>query len=96
MLNQSQTPLIDALKSCISKNHTPFYTPGHKGGAGVSPTLTDLLGKDVFRADLTELSELDNLFAPESAILAAQELAAMAFGAQKTWLRYYSSNYDRL
>jgi arginine/lysine/ornithine decarboxylase len=44
-----------------------------------------LLGKDVFRADLTELSELDNLFAPESAILAAQELAAMAFGAQRTW-----------
>jgi arginine/lysine/ornithine decarboxylase len=85
MLNQSQSPLIDALKSCISKNHTPFYTPGHKGGAGVSPTLTDLLGKDVFRADLTELSELDNLFAPESAILAAQELAAMAFGAQRTW-----------
>ncbi|MFB2646673.1 aminotransferase class I/II-fold pyridoxal phosphate-dependent enzyme [Raphidiopsis sp. BLCC-F218] len=85
MLNQSQTPLIDALKSSISKNHTPFYTPGHKGGAGVSPTLTDLLGKDVFRADLTELSELDNLFAPESAILAAQELAAMAFGAQRTW-----------
>lgn len=85
MLNQSQTPLIDALKSSISKNHTPFYTPGHKRGAGVSPILTDLLGKDVFRADLTELSELDNLFAPESAILAAQELAAMAFGAQRTW-----------
>ncbi|BAZ89710.1 Orn/Lys/Arg decarboxylase [Raphidiopsis curvata NIES-932] len=85
MLNQSQTPLIDALKSSISENHTPFYTPGHKRGAGVSPILTDLLGKDVFRADLTELSELDNLFAPESAILAAQELAAMAFGAQRTW-----------
>ncbi|MFL0660151.1 aminotransferase class I/II-fold pyridoxal phosphate-dependent enzyme [Cylindrospermopsis raciborskii] len=85
MFNQSQTPLIDALKSSISKNHTPFYTPGHKRGAGVSPILTDLLGKDVFRADLTELSELDNLFAPESAILAAQELAAMAFGAQRTW-----------
>ncbi|UJL33060.1 aminotransferase class I/II-fold pyridoxal phosphate-dependent enzyme [Cylindrospermopsis raciborskii Cr2010] len=85
MLNQSQSPLIDALKSSISKNHTPFYTPGHKRGAGVSPILTDLLGKDVFRADLTELSELDNLFAPESAILAAQELAAMAFGAQRTW-----------
>ncbi|MCH4904565.1 aminotransferase class I/II-fold pyridoxal phosphate-dependent enzyme [Cylindrospermopsis raciborskii CHAB3438] len=85
MLNQSQTPLIDALKSSISKNHTPFYTPGHKRGAGVSPILTDLLGKDVFRADLTELSELDNLFAPESAILAAQELAAMSFGAKRTW-----------
>ena len=81
MLNQNQTPLIDALKTCISRPHAPFYTPGHKRGAGISPTLTDLLGKQVFRADLTELADLDNLFTPQSAILAAQELAAAAFGA---------------
>lgn len=85
MLNQNQTPLIDALKASISRPHAPFYTPGHKRGAGISPILTDLLGKDVFRADLTELAELDNLYTPESAILTAQELAAAAFGAEKTW-----------
>ncbi|WP_413173857.1 aminotransferase class I/II-fold pyridoxal phosphate-dependent enzyme [Anabaena azotica] len=85
MLNQNQTPLIDALKISISRPHAPFYTPGHKRGAGISPILTDLLGKNVFRADLTELAELDNLFTPENAILAAQELAAAAFGAEKTW-----------
>ena len=85
MLNQNQTPLIDALKTSISRPHAPFYTPGHKRGAGISPILTDLIGKDVFRADLTELAELDNLFTPESAILAAQELAAAAFGAEKTY-----------
>ncbi len=85
MLNQNQTPLIDALKVSISRAHAPFYTPGHKRGAGISPILTDLLGKEVFRADLTELAELDHLFTPESAILAAQELAAVAFGAEKTW-----------
>ncbi|WP_071187297.1 aminotransferase class I/II-fold pyridoxal phosphate-dependent enzyme [Trichormus sp. NMC-1] len=85
MLNQNLTPLIDALKACTSRPHAPFYTPGHKRGAGISPVLTDLLGKDVFRADLTELAELDNLFKPENAILAAQELAAEAFGAEKTW-----------
>ena len=85
MLNQNQTPLIDALKVSISRPHAPFYTPGHKRGAGISPILTDLLGKEVFRADLTELAELDHLFTPESAILAAQELAAVAFGAEKTW-----------
>ena len=85
MLNQNQTPLIDALKACTTRPHAPFYTPGHKRGAGISPILTDLIGKDVFRADLTELAELDNLFKPESVILAAQELAAEAFGAEKTW-----------
>jgi arginine/lysine/ornithine decarboxylase len=85
MPNQNQTPLIDALKACTNHPHTPFYTPGHKRGAGISPILTDLLGKEVFRADLTELAELDNLFTPQSVILAAQELAAEAFGAEKTW-----------
>jgi len=85
MLNQNQTPLIDALKACTTRPHAPFYTPGHKCGAGISPVLTDLIGKDVFRADLTELAELDNLFTPQSVILAAQELAAEAFGAEKTW-----------
>ncbi|MFM2064661.1 MAG: hypothetical protein RLZZ507_4332 [Cyanobacteriota bacterium] len=85
MPNQNQTPLIDALKASISRPHAPFYTPGHKRGAGISPILTDLLGKEVFHADLTELAELDNLFTPESSILAAQELAAEAFGAEKTW-----------
>ncbi|TAE61443.1 MAG: aminotransferase class I/II-fold pyridoxal phosphate-dependent enzyme [Nostocales cyanobacterium] len=85
MLYQNQTPLIDALKTSISRTHTPFYTPGHKRGAGISPILTDLLGENVFKADLTELAELDNLFTPESAILQAQELAADAFGAEKTY-----------
>ena len=85
MLNQNQTPLIDALKACTTRSHAPFYTPGHKHGAGISPLLTDLIGKDVFRADLTELAELDNLFTPQSVILAAQELAAEAFGANNTW-----------
>ncbi|HLP87113.1 MAG TPA: aminotransferase class I/II-fold pyridoxal phosphate-dependent enzyme [Nostocaceae cyanobacterium] len=85
MLNQNQTPLIDALKACITRDHAPFYTPGHKHGMGISSILVDLLGKNVFRADLTELAELDHLFAPEGVILAAQELAAAAFGAEKTW-----------
>lgn len=85
MLNQNQTPLIDALKACAARPHAAFYTPGHKRGMGISPHLTDLLGKTVFRADLTELADLDNLFAPQGVIQQAQELAADAFGAAKTW-----------
>ena len=37
------------------------------------------------RSELPELPELDNLFAPEGAILQAQALAAEAFGAGQTW-----------
>ncbi|WP_414550569.1 aminotransferase class I/II-fold pyridoxal phosphate-dependent enzyme [Anabaena sp. CCY 0017] len=85
MRNQKQTPLLDAIKACTIHAHAPFYTPGHKRGVGISQPLADLLGKKVFRADLTELADLDNLFAPQGVILAAQELAAEAFGAEKTW-----------
>lgn len=85
MLNQNQTPLIDALKACAAHPHAPFYTPGHKRGQGIAQPLADLLGKAVFGADLTELGNLDNLFAPQGVILQAQQLAAEAFGAKQTW-----------
>ncbi|MBW4559341.1 MAG: aminotransferase class I/II-fold pyridoxal phosphate-dependent enzyme [Trichormus sp. ATA11-4-KO1] len=85
MLNQNQTPLIDALKAYTTHAHAPFYTPGHKRGKGIHQPLADLLGTKVFDADLTELANLDNLFAPQGVIQQAQQLAAAAFGASQTW-----------
>ncbi|MGD1918638.1 MAG: aminotransferase class I/II-fold pyridoxal phosphate-dependent enzyme [Pleurocapsa sp.] len=78
-------PLLNALKQSARKLHSAFYAPGHKQGKGSSPDFLELLGKSVFVADLPELPELDNLFAPEGAIKAAQELAAASFGAAHTW-----------
>jgi arginine decarboxylase len=84
-MDQNQTPLLHTLLSNAVRPHAPFYTPGHKRGVGVSQLLTDAFGKNVFRADLTELTELDNLFAPSSVIQQAQQLAAELFGATYTW-----------
>jgi arginine decarboxylase len=85
MLNQNHTPLFDTLKTCSDRLHAPFYTPGHKRGVGISPPLAEYFGKAVFRADLPELTELDNLFTPNGVIQQAQQLAAEAFGASQTW-----------
>ena len=85
VLDQSQTPLLSALQACALRPHAPFYAPGHKGGVGVSLALQQVLGAAVFRADLPELPELDNLLEPSGVILQAQELAAAAFGAERTW-----------
>jgi arginine decarboxylase len=82
---QETTPLLAALRKSADRPHAAFYTPGHKRGQGTPQPLIDLLGADVFRADLPELPELDNLFAPEAAIAQAQMLAASAFGADRTW-----------
>ncbi|NMG08007.1 aminotransferase class I/II-fold pyridoxal phosphate-dependent enzyme [Brasilonema sp. UFV-L1] len=85
MFNQNQTPLLDTLKACAERFHAAFYTPGHKRGQGISKSLSDVFGKAVFRADLPELAELDNLFAPSDVIQQAQQLAVQAFGASQTW-----------
>ena len=86
MLNDfSSTPLLDALNQAASKPHAAFYAPGHKQGQGINRKIKDLLGNSVFKADLPELPELDNLFAPEGVIEKAQELAAVTFGADQTW-----------
>ncbi len=82
---QWETPLLDALQASASRPHAPFYTPGHKRGQGISPRLTEIFGAQVFRADLSELPELDDLFAPQGAIQKAETLAAAAFGADRTW-----------
>ena len=81
----NEIPLLEALKKSAQKPHAAFYAPGHKQGQGCDRNIIDLIGKDVFNADLPELPELDNLFAPVGVINKAQELAAKTFDADKTW-----------
>jgi arginine decarboxylase len=84
-LSQTQAPLLEALNTLAKRDRAAFHTPGHKQGQSIPPLLTQLLGVEVFCADLPELPELDNLFAPEGVIDQAQILAAEAFGAEQTW-----------
>ncbi len=86
MVDQSCAPIVEALRDCgRRRQHAAFYTPGHKGGQGISPLHLAVFGGDIFRVDVPELPELDDLFAPQAVILEAQQLAAEAFGADYTW-----------
>lgn len=85
MNSQDQTPLLTALQTSSQRKNAPFYAPGHKRGQGIAPELAEVFGSAVFRVDLPELPELDNLFVPEGVIQKAQWLAAEAFGADQTW-----------
>lgn len=84
-LDQTKTPLIDAIKAVSQESLSIFYVPGHKRGQGISTQLSNWLGKEVFRADLPELPEFGSLFPPQGIMREAQELAAEAFGAKQTW-----------
>ena len=82
---QINIPLLNRLQELSQQTNAAFHTPGHKRGQGINQNLQNLLGQLTFKADLPELPELDNLFAPEGVIAEAQELAALAFGAAQTW-----------
>lgn len=84
-MSQGHAPLVEALQLYGHRSEAAFYTPGHKRGRGISSLHRAVFGVDIFRVDVPELPGLDDLFAPESVILAAQQLAAEAFGAEQTW-----------
>ena len=83
--HQPLLPLVSALETASNNNRHAFFAPGHKQGRGITPALQGLLGAQVFKADLPELPELDNLFAPEGVIAEAQALAAQLWGAEQSW-----------
>lgn len=83
--NQQEAPLWQALYDCAQSSQVAFHTPGHKRGRGLPASILQHLGSFLGSVDLPELPELDNLFAPEAAILEAQVLAAQLFGAEQTW-----------
>jgi arginine decarboxylase len=86
VLNPDRMPIVEALEFWGQKEvHAPFYTPGHKRGVGANPRLVEAWGSEIWRSDLPELPDLDNLQSPTGIILAAQELAAETFGAEQTW-----------
>ncbi|NCJ07954.1 aminotransferase class I/II-fold pyridoxal phosphate-dependent enzyme [Synechococcales cyanobacterium C] len=78
-------PLVSALQTMGQRPHAGFYMPGHKRGRGASSALLSLLGSMSLQRDLPELPGLDNMLAPTGVLQAAQELAANAFGADRTW-----------
>ena len=82
-MDQSRTPIIDALQHFAEKNRGYFNIPGHRGANGVDARLLALLGAQAFAADRTETDGLDDLHAVEGVILEAQDLAAELFGSDQ-------------
>lgn len=84
--DQERTPLFTALTEYAARVRAPLHVPGHKLGRAAPPEWRDFLGPSALAIDLTEAPGLDDLHAPEGVIAEAQELAAAAFGA---WRSYF-------
>jgi arginine decarboxylase len=82
---QLRTPLFDAMVSLAESRKVSFHTPGHKSGKGISTRFRKFVGPRIFSIDLTTLDEVDSLQNPTGVIKEAQELAAKAAGADRSY-----------
>jgi arginine/lysine/ornithine decarboxylase len=73
------TSLYEELKKYGDSDHYPYHMPGHKRKE------TDYLPKAFSEIDITEIDGFDNLHNPEGIIKEAQEFAAKAVGADRTY-----------
>jgi arginine/lysine/ornithine decarboxylase len=73
-LDHSSAPLVDAVRAYREDDIVPFTTPGHKRGTGLDPLAAAALGRDV-----------DDTHTTRGVLLAAERLAADAFGADRTF-----------
>ena len=82
---QYKTPLFDAMVNLAESRKISFHTPGHKSGKGISTRFRKFVGPKIFSIDLTTLDEVDSLHKPRGVIKEAQELAAKAYGADRSY-----------
>jgi arginine decarboxylase len=82
---QDSTPYVDALLAYAALEPGRFQVPGHKGGAGADPALSELVGEVGLRNDIPSVTEGVDIGPEPTPFQQAQLLAAEAWGAQRTW-----------
>ncbi|PZP57982.1 MAG: ornithine decarboxylase, partial [Azospira oryzae] len=88
---KARTPFYDQLKNYVLMAKDAWHTPGHSSGDSLrgSPWVNDFyefMGEHIFDADLSvSVPMLDSLMEPTGVIREAQEMAAKAFGARRTF-----------
>jgi arginine/lysine/ornithine decarboxylase len=88
---RAKTPFADTLRDYVYSGRDAWHTPGHSGGDSLrdSPWVADfysMMGEHIFNTDLSvSVQVLDSLLEPHSVIQEAQDLAARAFGARRTF-----------
>ncbi len=90
-------PIVEALKVAYDNPTYQFHIPGHTKGLGTLADFRNLIGKKALKVDTTD--EFDNLGTLNPAtgpIKEAQELAALAFGARKTFFLLNGSTIGNL
>ncbi|MCW2950902.1 MAG: Orn/Lys/Arg decarboxylase major region [Conexibacter sp.] len=82
---QPTAPYLDALVAHGFRGSTRFHVPGHKGGAGADPGLRRAIGENALLLDLPQDMEGIDAGPLPTPYQQAEQLAAEAYGAGRTW-----------
>ncbi|MBV8943753.1 MAG: aminotransferase class I/II-fold pyridoxal phosphate-dependent enzyme [Solirubrobacterales bacterium] len=82
---QPTAPYLDAVSAYGFRGSTRFHVPGHKGGEGTDPGLRAALGDRALLLDVPQDIEGIDLGPTPTPYERAEELAAEAYGAARTW-----------
>src|SRR5256886_17469717 len=82
---QNETPYLDALRAYAERDPGRLHVPGHKGGPGADPALVDAIGERALALDIPALTPGIDVGVEPTPFQRAQELAAEAWGAGRTW-----------
>lgn len=90
-------PIVDALRKYYENPSVQLHIPGHTRGEAVFKNFKDLIGERALLLDTTdEFDNLGTLHPATGPIAEAQELAAKAFGAKKTFFLLNGSTVGNL
>ena len=96
-ITEVKAPLVDALNSAYKNPTYQFHIPGHTKGKAVFKDFKKLIGEKALNIDTTdEFDNLGTLHPATGPIKEAQELAAQAFGAKKTFFLLNGSTAGNL
>jgi arginine/lysine/ornithine decarboxylase len=84
-LDQNDCPILDGLADYHQADRLGFTPPGHKQLRGVDPRVLDIVGPDVFRADVLATSGLDDRTTSHGYLQQAERLMAEAVGAKQAF-----------
>lgn len=94
---KTTAPIVEALKQAYENPTYQFHIPGHTKGTGSLPEFKKLIGRKALSVDTTdEFDNLGTLHPATGPIKEAQELAAKAFGAKKTFFLLNGSTAGNL
>jgi arginine decarboxylase len=82
---QPSAPYLDAVVAYGFRGPGRFHVPGHKGGEGADPGLRNAIGDDALLIDIPQDIQGIDLGPEPTPYQQAEQLAAEAHGAERTW-----------